>query len=242
MKKFSHKFEISYQQVDKNQKLKINELINLIQEIAIIHATQLGLDYTMQDIPYYWVIMRTKVVMEEYPKLKESIRIESCIEGLDKIYSVRRFNIYNEEEVCIGYVQGYYLLMDRVTQKPINMKNAEDDIAIYNYPYQGEKIEKLNVKNLNLIKSELRKVYSSEIDGNNHMNNAHYVRWVLDMFSTEELLNAPMKKLQIQYMQEMLEADEIVMELSKNDLGEIYIVGKNKESKGIHFLSKVLHL
>lgn len=239
MDKFSKTFMITYREVDSRDIMKLNTVVDFMQDMARIHATKLGLAYATEDSPYYWIITRMQVVLDEYPHLYDEIRMETYIEGLDGLFSVRRFNIYNKSDILIGHIQGYYLLIEKSTRYPVRIKSIDGDLTTYNYTYQGDKLGKLR-PNIAEVKQNLtRRVYSGEIDTNNHMNNAHYVRWSLDMYSTAELLAKPIKAIHVQFMKEMLEGDEINLELGVDSIGCSYVIGRNKDSNEIHYISKI---
>lgn len=239
MDTFSKEFLITYREVDCKNQMKLNTVVDFMQDMSRLHATKLGIAYATDDSPYYWVIMRTKVVLEDYPKLDDVIRMETFIEGQDALLSVRRFNIYNSNNKQIGYIQGYYLLMDKKLHTPVRMKNADSALAIHNYPYQGVKLHKLVPHITEVKRSFKRRVYSGEIDSNNHMNNAHYVRWALDMFTTKELLENPVREIEVQFMKEMLEGTEVTMELGVDTYGDTYVTGLNENNNLIHYRCKV---
>lgn len=239
MDTFSKKFLITYREVDSRNQMKMNAVVDFMQDMSRLHASSLEVAYDTDDAPYYWIIMRTKVVLDEYPQLDDVIRMETYIEGLDRLFSVRRFNIYNATNKQIGYIQGYYLLMDRTAHIPVRMKSVDKNLAIHNYSYQGDKLEKLNPQITEVKRCFTRRVYSSEIDSNNHMNNAHYVRWALDMFTTSELLKKPVREIQVQFVKEMLEGTEVSMELGIDDHGDTYVIGHNKNDDTIHYICRI---
>lgn len=241
MDTYSKEFVITYREVDSRNQMKLNTVVDFMQDMSRLHATKLGVSYATDDDPYYWIIMRTKVVLDEYPQLDDVIRMETHIEGLDRLFSVRRFNIFNSTNKQIGYIQGYYLLMDKTAHTPVRMKSVDKNLALHNYPYQGDKLEKLNPNITEVKRNFTRRVYSGEIDSNNHMNNAHYIRWALDMFTTSELLENPVREIQIQFVKEMLEGTEVSMELGLDSQGDTYVCGHNQKDGTLHYICKIAY-
>lgn len=238
IKKYDHYFDITFRDVDISEHLTMNALVDFMQEAARKHAILLGLNYSQIDDEYYWIIMRTKMQLDTPPKVGERIRIETFIEGLDHLCSVRRFNIYNDKDEQIGYIIGYYLLMSKETHGPVRLKLLEDKKDIFGITYEKEKLQKLKNTLATNIYTTNRCAYSSDIDSNNHMNNAHYIRWIVDTFSTEELKDHRITTLRIQYVQEICEGEEVEIVRGKNTEGEDCIIGKNDDGT-LHFIGKV---
>ena len=239
MDKFSREFEISFRDVDITGHLTISTLVDFMQEIAREHAAELGLSYAALEDQYYWIVVRTKATLSVAPSIGEKIRLETYIAGLEKLFSVRRFDIYNEDNECLGYILAYYLLMNKENHRPVKLKNLTGKESYFQYQYEGEALPKLHEELEEIVGETQRKVYSSDIDTNHHMNNAHYIRWIMDMFSIAELEKKKVVSIQIQYVKEVLEGQEIVVVRSIEVDNAISVIGRNSEGM-IHFISKVV--
>ncbi|MFI3213765.1 MAG: thioesterase [Eubacteriales bacterium] len=232
MIKYSKNFLITFRDTDCNGNLKVTALVDFMQDIARIDASSLGVNFESPDVTYYWIISRSKINILHTPKIDETIRIETHHSGMDKLFAVREFQIYDQNNLQIGDITGYYVLMSTGTTWPVKIKKNPEFSGI-DFPYTGKKVEKLVPLKENLEKSLKRRVFSSDIDGNGHMNNAHYVRWCFDMYETSELNMRKVKSFQIQYVKELLENDEIT--INRYDSG--YIVGESDET--VYFIGKI---
>lgn len=228
MKKYSKEFLVSFRDTDLKDNLKIPALVDFMQDIAREHAMTAGLNFDLTE--YYWIIIRSKINMIRTPKIDEIIKIETYHSGIDKLYAVREFCIFDKNNEKIGDITAYYLLMQQGKSTPIKIKSSPE-FAILADVYTGEKIPKLTPCKEKLQKSETRKVFSSDIDGNGHMNNAHYVKWCFDMYETQE--KKEIKSFQIQYVKELLENAEILV----NKYSDGYIVGEFENT--IYFIAKI---
>ncbi len=221
---YSKEFVVDFKDVDKTEHLKMNALLDLMQETAREHSMLIKTDCIDQQELYHWVIVRAKLHLDVVPKLNDKIRMDTFEAGIENLFFIRRFEIYNEQ--CIGYIIGYYLLLNNINNRPVKLANA---INIFNRPYEkynGERLGKLVQDSDNIIREEHRKVYSSEIDINGHMNNVHYIRWSMDMYSTQELTDKPIRDIQIQYIKELKEDDTVHIIRTDTD----YIVGKREDT------------
>ncbi|MFI3172403.1 MAG: thioesterase [Eubacteriales bacterium] len=239
MEKYSQNFGVSFRDVDITGQLTINTLVDFMQEIARQHALKLGVDYSSYEDDYYWIVVRTKAKLDTAPKIGDNIRIETYIAGTERLFSVRRFDIYDEENQLLGYIIAYYLLMNKRNHRPVKLKSLEGNASMFQQPYEGEPLKKPEEELEETLNVTKRLVYSSDIDTNYHMNNAHYIRWIMDMFSTTELEKKRIVSIQIQYVKEVLEGNEIEVIRGQEAEGNVTIVGKGKDGT-THFISSVL--
>lgn len=237
MDKYNKEFAITFRDVDITGHLTISTLVDFMQETARNHATILGLAYSDLEDDYYWIVVRTKAKLSKAPSIGETIRIETYIAGLEKLFSVRRFDIYNEEGEKLGCIIAYYLLMKKENHRPVLLKKLDGKADLFQYSYEGEALEKLNEGIEDVVSTTKRFVYSSDIDTNHHMNNAHYIRWIMDMFSVAELENKRVVSIQIQYVKEVLEGNEVELIRGAEVDGEVHVVGRSLEGV-VHFISK----
>lgn len=238
MECYNNEVTVTYRDVDITEQLTMNALVDYMQETARCHAEILEVNYSAVRDDYYWIILRTKFQLDEPPRVGDKIRIETYIAGVERLYSVRCFNIYNEENQQVGHIIGYYMLMSKETHKPVKLQKIEGKEHIFGNKYEGEQVRKFGVELETVMGSTRRKAYSSDIDTNNHMNNAHYIRWIVDMFTTQELKEERISSIQIQYVREIHEGEEVEILKGVNAEGEICVVCRNDEG-AVHFIGKV---
>ncbi|MGL5677497.1 MAG: acyl-[acyl-carrier-protein] thioesterase [Cellulosilyticaceae bacterium] len=241
IKKHSKTFKINYRDVDLEGNLRMSALVDYMQEVSGEHARLLGLDYSGDDNEdrIFWIVSRAKMHLETLPKWLETIRIETYPDGIDKLFAVRRFNIYNSDEEQIGYIIGNYILLDCDTHRPVRIKNLKGPITKLDWVYEGETLPKLKGPEIVEVEDS-RKVRSSEIDLNHHMNNAHYIRWSVDMFTTEELNKRPIKSIQTNYITSLVEGDTAHIVRGLDEEGNTLIQGTSLDGSIVYWTSKVV--
>lgn len=238
--KHSKYFTIEFRDVDQNGFLKMNTLVDYMQETSNEHAALLGIDFLepYEGKQYYWIVSRAKMELETYPKWKETIRIETYPVGVEKLFAVRRFNLFNEKDEQLGYIIGYYILMDAENFRPARFKMFADQFPLFKENYEGEVLDKLEMTET-ILREDLRKVRSGEIDSNKHMNNAHYIRWSTDLFTCEELVTRPIKSIQTNYITSLLEGDVAKILLASSEKGTYIVQGTSEDQKIIYWTSHI---
>lgn len=242
--RLKEKYKIRFDSVDFKGNLSINGISSYMQIIAGNHASILGFNYYKNEgtPEYYWILARVKYVIDVYPKWEEELQIETYPGGCEKLFAVRLFDLYDGANRPIGYIIGDYILMDTHKKRPARIKGNET-LAFLDFPYEGESLNKLGLpkEELSQIAThiETRKAYYSELDLNGHMNNAHYVRWVADMFTMEQFENYEIASLEINYNVSITYGTRVQIFLVP-EAEEIYrVYGNSLDGKINYFVAEV---
>ncbi len=240
IEKYSKCYEITYRDVDLEGCLRMGALVDYMQEVSGEHASILGFDYSgaANDKKLFWVVSRAKMHLNRPIKQHEKLTIETYPNGMDGLFAMRQFNLYDEAKEQVGEMIGAYLLLDCQTQHPVRMKRIAGPLEALLWPYEGESLNKLQAEG-HPVFTDTRQVRSSEIDMNQHMNNAHYIRWCMDTFTTEELASNPIQTIQTNYVKALREGDRV--KVSRYEAGEkgMIIQGTSLEGEVIYWTSLV---
>jgi len=216
-----YNFTVKSYDSDKNGKLTLPALFHFLQECAWNNArmNDFGYEYLKQENAF-WVLSRILVQMDEYPNWKDKVEIKTWPKGADGFFALRDFEISMKGKI-IGRVTSSWLILDMKTRRP---RKLIDFNFIHENFLQEQAIEiklgKIICKD-ELRCLEQRKVYYSDLDVNKHVNNATYVRWVLDSFFSDnnsELIF----ELQINFISELLLNDEFCILQTQNSADCFY--------------------
>lgn len=216
--KWKESFKIRTYDVDFNNKVKLSSIFNFMQEVATNHADNLnvGLDDLLEN-GLFWVLSRVKVEVLQYPTLGEEIKVETWPKGVDKLFALRDFNIYNCDNKIIAKATTAWLIIDIKKLRPKRPKifleripNFPDEHAIIEIP---DKIIESHRKEA-IFDKEIR---YTDIDINQHMNNVKYVEMVLDSFSEDNFKDKQIKAMQVNFLSECKFGDEIQIQKGKYD-------------------------
>lgn len=225
--------------VDSTGRMNIFSMAQYVQIISTHHAAELNMGYyQLGEAPkYYWVVSRIKYKMKQYPKWQDEFGLRTFSGGYDKLFGVRICEISNRDGQEIGQVIIDYILLDANKHRPINIKNVV--ASDMNVPYEGEKLGKIPLPK-EIFKEDIRTAYYSELDVNQHMNNAMYIRWILDIISLEQLNEAKITSLQINYNASIVYRDKVRVVLGKSEKGALLVGGTSLDGKINYFTSEVI--
>lgn len=220
-------------EVDYNKKLKLNTLFNYMQEAAYNHACRLGAGY--EDLisrGYFWVLSRVKINVLRYPEWEEKINLETWPKGTNRLFALRDFIIRDSNSKVSALATTDWLILDsksmrpqKVQALPIVLPDNEGRHAL------DEELGKLESQNIFEYEAKKTAAYS-DIDVNNHVNNAKYVEWILDCFSEEYYSDKHLKSLQLNFISQTKLGDRVVLKrgIYNGNSSISYVEAVNEES------------
>ena len=225
-----YNYPIKSYETDRNGKMTWHSFFHYLQESAYLNAQENDFGYEfLERENAYWVLTRVLVQLDKMPKWTDTVEIKTWPRGADGLFAVRDFNISVDGEQ-MGRVTTYWMIVDKETRRP---KRLDD----YDF-LQAKFIEdKAFPDQLNKINSDgdfhiidHRKVYASDLDVNGHVNNAAYVRWVMDAYSSKN--KKVLREFEINFLGELMLNDEFdVMQLGADE--QFYYTLKNMKGRDI---------
>ena len=211
-----YNFEIKSFHADQNGKLTLPALFHFLQECAWDNARQNNFGYEfLNENNAFWVLSKVLVQIDDYPEWKDEIKIKTWPKGSDGFFAIRDFEVYVNDKV-IGRATSYWLILDQTSRRP--KKLDEFNFVHENFLQEqaiNRKLGKIKILDeLEVI--ETRKVYYSDLDVNKHVNNATYVRWILDsLFALNE--NRLISEFEINFISELNLNEQFKIRKLKND-------------------------
>ena len=163
-------------------------ICNLLQEAASLHAASLGFgkgDFAAAGENISWVLTRMVVKMNRYPVWEDELTVETFPRGGRKIVAWRDFEVKDAKGGTLGVASSEWMIIDLATRKihavPEKVFAANDPenapvlgvepFAKFRFP-EAAGAEARDVRTFTAMKSQ--------IDLNGHVNNVHYISWMLE--------------------------------------------------------------
>lgn len=240
---FEKKYTVQVSETDFRQELKLSSLFVYLQDMATEHANLLGVGRDVLQPKYgvIWVLTRARVDIVRYPRYKEEISIETWPEQPDKIEFNRNFLIYDRGKNVIGRAVTQWVVIDFKTRRlrrssivEEKFPETERERAI---DCTFDKIKPTGQLILNYEKT----VGYSDIDINEHLNNAKYIDYIMDCFSLEDHKKHFVKSIDVNYMHESLPGEKIKIYTDSTNFGNniVNIEGINDNTSFTSFRAQI---
>lgn len=229
--KHAESFTIRASEVDDMGKATLPAICSLFQEIAGNHALKLNFDITqLHEQNLTWVLHRMDIKIDRFPKWRETINIETWPAAGDALRAYRDYRISDKNGNQIGCCLSYWMMMNLETRRPTRMPKEVLELRLseteHVLPVKSTRLKPFNDDAANMeIKFTVRR---SDLDMNNHVNNARLVEWMLETYSREEA--SEIQQIDIMFMQESIAGDEVISQrLSQSSFSKHQL--KNQDGK-----------
>lgn len=216
--KFS--FNIAPQFVDFQSKVKLSHLIDLILTASGYNADENGFGIRhLHKLGGTWVLSRFALEMNYFPKEYEKISIETWVQEVHSLNTIRNYRVYNEAGEVIGNSTSVWVMINIETRRPMELKLLE---GIHDFAtFQESGIER--PLKLDAVGGEPIDQFSikyTDIDINQHVNTVHYLDWMVNSFTLKEHKANSIKRLDVNFMNEVVYGNRVAVfkeEVAEND-------------------------
>ncbi len=240
---YSKEFEIDVSHVDFTGNLKLSSLFQFFQDVATLHAENLGVGMKKMHEKYnaLWVLVRMRVHIERYPIWGEKITIETWPEKPERFQFIRNFLGRDKKGHIFAKAVSTWVVIDMATRR---LKRLE---SIYD-TYEMAKRERPIPCKLGRFQPngplELlykRPIGYSDIDVNEHLNNSKYVDFIMDCFRLKEHKKFIVEAIEVNYKNEAFAGDTISLFKDKadNDSNVVYIEGVDEGKDQLIFKAQL---
>ena len=198
-------------------------ICNYLQEAASLNAEELGFsksDFDAAGGNVSWVLTRLVLKMNRYPKWEDTVVVETFPRGGRRIVAWRDFIIKSASGETLGLATSEWMIIDLATRKiapvPAEVLALVDDgqtsvlgpepfTARLKYPggCDGEPLR--------------FRAQHSHIDLNGHVNNVHYIEWLLEPAGGRRAAS-----LEVVFRSETLAGDEVLVETVRDTGGSAF--------------------
>ena len=201
----TYSYTIRSYHTDANGRLFIHQLLNFLQDAAHKHADGYGFGQKqLENDNLFWVLSRLSVAIISLPKVGDEIILSTWVKSIRGAVSEREFSINLGEETIINASSLWFCLSgesDKPTRLPSNyvdLMSINNNYSIHDGAVKVIDPESADNKKVGLV----IKAAHSDIDMVDHVNNAAYVRWLMDELTQEFYSINQLKKLNINYLGE----------------------------------------
>ena len=214
----SYQFRVRSYECGPDGRATLPTICNYLQEAASLNAATLGFgkdDFAAKGENISWVLTRMVVKMSRYPIWSDEVTVETFPRGGRKIVAWRDFEVKDAQGATLGLATTEWMLIDLSSRKIVAVPEkvfAANDPA--NVPVLGlEPFSKFRFPaDAEVRQHETFTAMKSQIDLNGHVNNVHYIDWMLEPCESR----CP-AEMEIVFRSETFAGDEVRVETAAAD-------------------------
>ena len=172
-----------------------------------------------------WVFAKNRIKFLKPLPWGENFTAECFITSFSLVKLNVETAIRNEKNEIAAYAKTELCALDLETGKIKKTSAVGLDESFVKHPSLME-LEFAKFEDAPLPLAESVTVRSTNIDFSRHTNNVEYVRFLLNTYSVDELLNSPVKEIEVCYVSQSYENDELQIYKSAGDSKDVIIIKK----------------
>ncbi len=218
-----HTFTVSSCDMDMWGRLKPTAILNICQEVAYMHSTLLGFGFeSLHSQNLAWVLSRVKVEAARLPQWRDEIRVRTWHKGQAGLFALRDYIFFDSSDQPIIRVTTSWLIINLATRRITRVDrvfgtNSQVDLLEYKHHAIEAEAERVEMPAESKV-AGMHKALYSDMDVNQHVNNAKYLEWVCDLAPQQTCEEIFLSRFCINFNHEMRLGQAV--EITRAELGQ----------------------
>ena len=237
---FHTEHKVQFSQSDSNKRLSLYDLLRVTSDMAVEDYAQQGMDRdTLTANGYAILVSRTAFRFHRMPKENENYVFTTYEEKAEPLQLVRAYEFTTPEGEPLITGLSSWLLVDPVAHRIIPTKKFDMRKPVESQKeHDCLKYGKIQIPE-DLEKWDERTIKYSDIDGNNHVNNARYGAFVADSIPAD-LRQADFTDFRLNYAKEAKLGQKLEI-FGKRNEGEKKLTFVGKTEDGVSFEAELFY-
>ncbi len=176
---------------------------NYLIHAASGHAEERGFGFSaMSERHTAWVLSRLAIEMNEYPAAFTKIRVYTWIDGVERFFTSRCFELADEEGKTFGFARSIWAAIDGTTRRPTALDREALGGYVSERPCPIERPGKVRPAESRDEAGVAYTVKYSDLDINGHINSVKYIERLLDLFDIDRFRTGEIARMEVAYLSE----------------------------------------
>jgi acyl-ACP thioesterase len=204
---YTFESRVRYSETAEDGRISVPALMDYMQDCTNFQSEDLGVGLEFHaEKGLMWVLNSWQILIEQYPKMGETITVGTQSYGYEKMFGYRNFLITDAAGACVAKANSNWVLMDLKKGRPMIVTPEIGDVYGKAEPlamdYAPRKIKLPD----NGIEMERLVVHEYHLDTNHHVNNRQYVQMAMEFLDRGKRV----RELRAEYKKQAVLGDEIL--------------------------------
>lgn len=206
---FKKNYSLTINLGDCNEQLLMTSIIDLFQDTASKHANIISEnDYFFNEKGLNWIITRSRVEFLLPVTVKQDVIVKTYQSNIGHASYNREYFLLDMNNNIIARGDAKWCVIDRCKNSIVPTKNIKNTNEICSIKAFDSEFIRFSLFEKYDFRFEYQVVYT-DVDHNKHMNNAKYIKPLLDFFQNN------IKKIEINYLKQSFLGDILSYNLKK---------------------------
>jgi medium-chain acyl-[acyl-carrier-protein] hydrolase len=209
---FQLTFPIPPDDIDFAGRLRASAFFRYIQNTAALHAEGLQLGYQdLQAAGLFWVLSWVKIEVLAYPHYRDSLTVSTWPFDRYRLFSLRDFHFTGQNGQIFGRGRTAWLLVDAAAKRVANLDRLPRPVPyLTGQPAMQSLPQKVALPQSPETLYE-KQVGYTDLDINQHVNNARYVEYLLDGYPLDFHRSHQLRALAFSFVSEARYGDRLIL-------------------------------
>lgn len=184
---FRYPFTTSAFETDPHFHARLSFYFGVVQELAAMHsaAVKLSLPETLR-FGKTWVILRTRMHVSRYATWPEVVSGETWVQQPKGLHFMRSFRGLDEDGKTLFEGESQWAYIDYANNRPLRPSEVMDDFPapkdddlVHQIPLEIPRRQE-SAEGAKVVAGYEPTIQLTDTDGNHHVNNLAYVRWITE--------------------------------------------------------------
>ena len=196
--------------------ISVPHLLNFLQETASLHAGERGFDFPVIHPETggvgAWVVAQMRVHIDHYPLWRDTLRFDTFPYGVRGLFAHRDFIFTLTDGTPCGIGTTRWMLIDPETRRAVRVPETVKAFDEPRAPVFGAGDAFMRLRYPDAPETEYANEYRvmrAHIDLNRHVNNVHYVTWMLESVPETYARSHRLTDLEITFRSETLYGETV---------------------------------
>lgn len=209
-------YQVQPMDVDFKESIRLTQMIGYLLHTAGKNAQENGFGiHELHQEGKAWVASRLAFEFYRYPGTDEHFSIETWIEDYGRVFTTRNFKILSKDAEIIGAGTSVWCMLDMETRKALDLSGSDYSAFATGIPSLIDKPARIAAVGGDSVSRH--RVKYSDIDFNRHANSMKYIEWMIDLFPLEFFMNSTIKRIDINYLNEVCFGEKVEIFQSHDD-------------------------
>ena len=168
---------VRFSEIGEDKRLTLDGILNYFQDSSTFHSEDIGNGMeVVEGLKRVWVLSSWQIVVNEYPKIAERIKLGTWPYDFNRFFGGRNFIMYGEDGRVLAYANSLWTYLNSENGRPVRVE--EEVVSKYQLEpkYDMEYADRKITLPEEMEEKESFPVEIYHLDTNHHVNNGQYVK------------------------------------------------------------------
>ena len=200
---YENEVPVRYHELGSHGSVSPVTLLNYLQDTAGLHATRLGISVSdLRKRGLTWVLSRIHLIITQYPRAAERVVVRTWPATRQGLFSCREFELGGAGGISYGRATTSWAALNIASRRPVKLEEHLPDYPLLPRRAVDDDFASLPVFPDSSTSEFPFRVLRSDLDSNQHVNNAIFAGWALETVP-DDIASGTLTELEISFRAEV---------------------------------------